>query len=414
MILLLACTGPSWRGEDPVPAGDDTATVEDTADTADSGDTGDTQDTGGQSDADYAVFEQMREGEIDPEAGFYAVAESGGWPIERDGVYVFAALNEGPEVRLAGDHNGWSPEPMEPGAVWWAEVDIAEPAGSLYKFVVEEQYLADDWSRAYGYDDNGTFSLVEGAGGHLEWWPIDSRVVRVWVPTGTLTHQLYVADGQNLFDPDAIYGGWHLQDALGAGTMAIGIDNAGGGRLDEYAPVEDDISGQGDVYGGGADDYADWVLGTIRPEMESAYGQADTRGLMGSSMGGLISVYMAFRDPAEWDYAASLSGTVGWGSISGDDPVIFEAALLKKDVAVYLDSGGTEGSGCVDSDGDGVQDDGDDNDNYCVTRQLADLMAEAGWTWESDLWHWHEPGAAHNEAAWAARVSRPVGYFEAL
>ncbi|HJN76838.1 MAG TPA: alpha/beta hydrolase-fold protein [Myxococcota bacterium] len=400
MILLLACNGPDWQGDDPVSAVDDTGAL-------------DTSDTGSPTEDDYDIFEQMRDGELDAEAGFYAVAASGGWPIEHDGACVFAALDEGSEVSLAGDHNDWTPEPMTLGDIWWAEVEIAAPEGSLYKFVVEGDYVADDWSRAYGYDDFGAYSLVEGGGGNLEWWLIDGRVVRVWVPLGAVTHQLYVADGQNLFDPDAAYGGWRLQEVLGSGTMAIGIDNSGAGRLDEYGPVEDDI-GDGDVYGGGGDAYADWVLEIVRPKMEAEYGAAGTRGLMGSSMGGLISLYMGFRDPAEWDYAASLSGTLGWGSIGYDDPVIFEAATEKKDIAVFLDSGGTEGSGCVDSDGDGVEDDGNGSDNYCVNRQLADLLADTGWSWETDLWHWHEAGATHNEAAWADRVWRPVSYFEGL
>ena len=48
-----------------------------------------------------------------------------------------------------------------------------------------------------------------------------------------------------------------------------------------------------------------------------------------------------------------------------------------------------------------------------MTRQFADALAGAGYTWDTTLFHWHEPGAPHNEAAWAARVWRPIEQFRA-
>jgi hypothetical protein len=79
---------------------------------------------------------------------------------------------------------------------------------------------------------------------------------------------------------------------------------------------------------------------------------------------------------------------------------------------VYLDSGGD--GPCADLDDDGIDDDGDGSDNYCENLQLAGVMDAAGWTFDQDLFHWHEPGAPHNEAAWAARVFRPLDLFAAL
>ena len=77
---------------------------------------------------------------------------------------------------------------------------------------------------------------------------------------------------------------------------------------------------------------------------------------------------------------------------------------------MYIDSGGGA-STCVDIDGDGVDDDGDGTDNYCETVQLRDQLDALGYTFGETLWHWHEPGAPHNEAAWADRVDRPIGLF---
>ena len=42
------------------------------------------------------------------------------------------------------------------------------------------------------------------------------------------------------------------------------------------------------------------------------------------------------------------------------------------------------------------------------------VLADAGYRWSKDLWHWHEPDAPHSERAWADRVFRPLSLFEAL
>ena len=82
-------------------------------------------------------------------------------------------------------------------------------------------------------------------------------------------------------------------------------------------------------------------------------------------------------------------------------------------VPIYLDSGG-DGS-CYDGDGDGIEDDDPNaSDNYCENLQLRDTLEAAGYTHDVDLWHWWEPGAPHNEAAWAERVWRPLELFAGI
>ncbi|MCB9745782.1 MAG: hypothetical protein H6740_24620 [Alphaproteobacteria bacterium] len=437
LLLLLACKGGQYivdTGEPPddssVTADDSTAPddtgepVDDTGEPTD--DTGepvdDTGDTGNPDGCDRDVVDEVLAGTRSAEDALLTVALSDGWPITcGDGVYLFAALDEGqPGLSVAGDHNAWEPEAMtRQMGLFLYEAEIAAPEGSLYKLVARGDYEADPWARAYAYDSFGEYSLVRGGGEHLErwpeqaWGPLAPRTVRVWVPAGDVTHQLYVHDGQNLFDPGAIWGGWHLDEALGPHTMVVGIDNTAD-RMDEYTHVPDDI---GAVVGGAGDDYAELLLQQVRPLVEQEYGAAPVVGTMGSSLGGLISLHLVFRDPDQYDFAASLSGTVGWGSIGLHNETLIEryAAAGPFGVPIYLDSGGGPGSGCVDSDNDGIEDDSpNSSDNYCENRQMADAMAAAGWTWEQDLWHWWEEGAPHNEAAWAARVALPVEIFEGL
>jgi hypothetical protein len=155
----------------------------------------------------------------------------------------------------------------------------------------------------------------------------------------------------------------------------------------------------------------------VRPFIESRYGMPARSGVLGSSLGGLVSFFQATSDPGQWDFAASLSGTFGWGSIGLTNQTLIErfATSPKSAVVLYLDSGGGPGTGCIDSDGDGIKDDASGAaDNYCETEQMKEALEARGWQQEVDLWHWWEPGAGHNEAAWAARVFRPLAIFEGL
>jgi hypothetical protein len=161
---------------------------------------------------------------------------------------------------------------------------------------------------------------------------------------------------------------------------------------------------------------------------------------MGSSLGGLVSLAIVQRYPDEFEFAASLSGTFGWGSFAhvgsndGNDTVIDRVATVSSPRTVlYLDSGGGDGAAhdgaaCVDSDGDGIKDDtAAADDNFCETVQLRDTLDARGWTrgtvpaltatgaaafprpLAGDLFYVFDAGpsgngdAAHTESAWRFR-----------
>ena len=384
----------------------------------DTGPSGDTADPAGPADED--VLREAIAGDRDAADAMARVAASGGLPVETDdGTFLFACLCGEGTWYLSGDHNGWGTDELaRAGDLVWIEASISEPDGSLYKFTDGgETWLSDPLGRRYGFDDFGEYSLVLASTPHLERWyaisayDLAERDLQVWVPQdGVFTHLLFAHDGQNLFDPNAFWGGWRLSESVPDDMLVVGIDNTAD-RMDEYTHTTDDI--YGDTYGGRGDDYAALVEEVIRPLMVDAYGDAEVTGLMGSSLGGLISLYIAHVYEGRYDMALSLSGTMGWGSIGADNPTMIDlyTEMGHRDTALYLDSGG--GGTCTDSDGDGIDDDGDDSDNYCVNRQLADVLATNGYAWEEDLFHWWEPDAEHNEAAWADRVELPLSVFAA-
>ncbi|MBM4358213.1 MAG: hypothetical protein FJ096_08880 [Deltaproteobacteria bacterium] len=384
--------------------------------TVSSSGSGETATTAGSSSALESLLAAL---DVDRDAALLAQSRDEGWPAPVEGGYLFVTTDL-TQASLAGAFNGWTPVPMT-ARDDFAWLVVAAAPGDGYKFTDGgTEFVADAWSRGYGHDDHGVMSFVKpSTGPHLERHfevggnGLAARTLRVLVPAAQAQRILYVHDGQNLFDPDAIAGGWRLQETVPADTMVVGVDNTPA-RMDEYTHVPDDL-GSGPI-GGKADDYADFLHGPVRALIQATYGEPAVVGVMGSSLGGLASLHVADRHPGEYRFAASLSGTLGWGSIG---PAIHQATMVERlvahghrDTVLYLDSGG--GGPCADTDSDGIEDDGDGSDNYCETKQLEQALLGVGYTSGVDLHHWHEPGAPHNEAAWAARVFRPFAVFAKL
>jgi hypothetical protein len=241
------------------------------------------------------------------------------------------------------------------------------------------------------------------------------RDVVVYVPEGAGPWPaLYAHDGQNLFNPGAPFGGWQFPDAVAevGPTLVVGIANTQD-RLAEYSHVDDVIGGNRVTSVG--DEYVKLVDEVVRPAIEARYPTSGVNGIVGSSMGGLASLHVAADRPGRWDVVLSLSGTLGWGRFGLNEASMHDlwAGPPRTDTVVYVDSGGGPGDrGCEDLDQDGLgEDDPDGTDNYCTNRAFADGLAARGWVWGDNLHHWHEPGAGHNEAAWAARLARPLSYL---
>lgn len=344
--------------------------------------------------------------------------EAHGLPLRCDDRVVFVATESG---SVAGDFNDWDPEalvmeqPVADAPLWLAEAEIEAPGG-LYKFVRNAEFVADPNARRHGWDEFGEYSQVDAdpARSHHERWPgfsdavepLEPRTVRVFVPAaangGRELPVLYMHDGQNVFSPDAFFGGWQASttaDALITGgtirpVLIVAIDNTPA-RLEEYSHVQDDL-GDGPI-GGLADDYADFVVEGIMPFVESRYavqtGPASTA-VLGSSMGGLVSLHLGHRHPDVFGYVGSMSGTLAWGTFGLENETMTDryASGAPAGSVLYVDSGGT--GPCP----------GGGSDNYCDNVVFANVLRGQGWVDEDDLYYRWVEFAPHNEAAWAQRL----------
>jgi len=368
----------------------------------------------------------------DLDALLHEVTWAQGWPLTDGSRWLFATRwDDAPGgVALVSDVNDWAPDAATraaSGVHYFVVLDAADltaaPEGALYKwFGAPDVYRAPPEARAYGFDEFGEFGYVAppsdarwrerfGAfsSAHLE----APRAFRAYLPAGfsrgDAARVLFMHDGQNVFHPDAIWGGWRVDEAIGQtaydDVVVLAVDNAVD-RMDAYTHVPDDIGG-GSPVGGRADDYARLVFEEALPFFRAQYGlraAAEDLVVAGSSLGGLVSLYLALERPSEMSCVIAMSSTLGWGafarSATGMDALVRRWAS-RGSVAIYLDSGGR--GPCGDDDMDGVDEDRG-SDNYCTTVQLRDHLRSLGYEPEADLFHWHTAGAPHNEAAWAERV----------
>jgi hypothetical protein len=372
-------------------------------------------------EGDAVLVQKVFDGQLDADSALDQVAHSSGWPISTSRGFLFATRDQGQgpySVETPSGAFARTPLTITSGLAW-AIVPVTSPAGVDYRFVTgADDNFSDDRSRYFAYSGNGTLSYVLLDGKHLERWPgigdtkLPPRTLRILVPAQPPTHIMLVHDGQNLFGPTP-FGGWGLQTAGGPATLVVGIDNTSD-RIAEYTAVVDVVNSQ--TLGGKGLDYADFVEHTVRPFIEAHYGTPARVGVMGSSLGGLISYVIKRRYPASYDFVASLSGTMGWGSIGpgihNQTEIEAWAGLGACPAGVfYVDSGGGPGSGCADADGDGIQDDTPDSaDNYCENVQMRDTVLGLGC--DGQLTYVFSSGASHNEAAWHARAPAIFQLFE--
>ena len=107
---------------------------------------------------------------------------------------------------------------------------------------------------------------------------------------------LYLNDGQNLFDENAPFGNWAIDESLAelsaagmSNVIVIAIDHGGEDSITEYLPYFDPRFGKGN-----GELYVKFLEETLIPYVNNKYRVLTDRhhtGIGGSSMGGLISLF---------------------------------------------------------------------------------------------------------------------------
>jgi predicted alpha/beta superfamily hydrolase len=215
---------------------------------------------------------------------------------------------------------------------------------------------------------------------------------------------IYMHDGQNLFDQLISYvGEWQVDETMealsqeGLEAIVVGIPNKGKRRLDEYGPFRDERL----KVGGGGDAYLAFIVETVKPLIDRDFRTLPGRehtGIMGSSMGGLISLYGFFRHPETFGFAGVMSPSL-WFAQGAIFPFVQAAPTTAG--KIHLDIGTYEGPD--------MRDHHELPPTYVgrhilSLRQMRDLLIQKGYRDGVDISYEEAPEAVHNEAAWARRL----------
>ena len=259
---------------------------------------------------------------------------------------------------------------------------------------------------------------VRGLPGKVERANFKGRTVDYWAPEGGSDRVLIAHDGQNIFDRRTatfVYT-WRLaQNAirvskeLGAKPpLVIGVFHSSSkadphGRAKDLSPENPFREGikplitptinveelRGNSY---LDQIFDEIIPTIASETQSNYAPEKTA-MIGSSMGGLATLYAATRSSEKFSTALALS--THWPL--GGNPLVdwLTQRISKTAISKVWMSRGTKGLDAT----------------YPPYQDYADLkMEELGWggkRFVSKVYH----RTTHNERSWASYVDEPLRFW---
>lgn len=206
---------------------------------------------------------------------------------------------------------------------------------------------------------------------------------------------LYMHDGQNLFDAETSYSGeWGVDEVMEKmvadgeieEAIVVGIYN-NADRMKEYSPwpsPDFENSGRGDKY-------ARFLVESVMPYINGNFrtlSDRDHTSVMGSSMGGLISLYIGLQYPEHFKYIGAMSSCFWW-----NDRQITRLAEEKGklDIHFYFDTGTAEGKNAVPN-----------------NHEFEELLIKQGYKKGIDCIYVEEKDAIHHEAAWTGRLPIPL------
>lgn len=214
---------------------------------------------------------------------------------------------------------------------------------------------------------------------------------------------LYMHDGNNVFDGKTAFGGheWGADESaeklIASGEVVpfiiVGVGNTGD-RTDEYTWVPGEYAGK--TLGGKGRDYAKFLVSELKPLIDKTYRTKPDRtntAVLGSSLGGLIDLYLARYESDVFGKVGVMSPSVWWS----DRAVLAEVPKMPTTMKIWLDMGAREGS-------DAAQ--GLEN-----ARDLKRALLQRGYAEGANFHYQEDAQGGHNEQAWAYRLPAAMKFF---
>ena len=326
-------------------------------------------------------------------------------------------------IFIAGNFNGWNPGQLDYQMTNHHDgtysITFSPAAGALeYKFT-RGSWATVEGNASGGFRPNRTYNYAGGTQSTsvtIEGWednpggvhtttdnveildedyyiPQLDRYRRVWLylppdynTSSKRSPVIYMQDGQNLFDVLTSFAGeWKVDESMNDlfddgdyGAIVVGIDNGGGDRIDEYSPwINPD-------YGGGdGEAYADFLVHTLKPYIDSLYRtlpDRDYTAIAGSSLGANIAMYTAI----EYQDIIGKAGIFSPAFWFSDSAYIHLAQKgITQDLRVYFVAGQNESASMIPA-----------------MMAMYDGLISAGQD-PAEIFFLSEPDGAHSEWFWA-------------
>ena len=297
-------------------------------------------------------------------------------------------------IALPLDSDSRNPIPLDPSPSATANFAPLEPAPGP----------DNDLSPAHELDTNPRYLVLKQFQSRFL---SDARDIEVYLPeayTNDVARHFpvfYLHDGQNLFDgrtsyiPDHTWQAHTTADRLTRASLIepiilVGINHTSLRRMAEYTPSRDPS-----LRGGDGDLYGRLLVEELKPCIDREFRtlpDAANTAVGGSSLGGLISLYLGFTYPEVFSRLAALSPSVWW-----NDRAILRtvsAGHSRPDLRIWFDMGTAEGLSHL-------------RDTDLLHRRLI----QCGWRDGLDLCYLRVPGGQHNEDAWAARFDQVLRFL---
>ena len=228
--------------------------------------------------------------------------------------------------------------------------------------------------------------------------PLESSILnrqhslRVYLPAGYEENTcrsfpvMYMQDGRNLFFPQEAFMGndWGVNDTIvllngmNAIEQMIIVGICSADRMREYTSP-------------GYETYGRSVVEEIKPYIDSHFRTRPlprATGVMGSSLGGVVSFYMGWQWPEVFGNVGCLSSTF----THKDNLVERVLSEPRRDIRFYIDTGWP-------------------GDNYEVGLAMAMALAGRGYHYGHDFLYFAFPNAEHSERDWGQRLHLPFQFF---
>lgn len=257
---------------------------------------------------------------------------------------------------------------------------------------------------------------------------VPARNVDVWLPEGYHPSKkysvVYMHDGQMLFDSTLCWNKkeWKVDEVFSPlildkkiqNCIVVGIWNNGSDRISEYFPnkIFNQLNEPMKVKllekycnskQANGDNYLKFVVTELKPYIDrnfSTFSEKDHTFMIGSSMGGFISIYAISEYPDIFSGVACMS--TAWLSQVEPNDEIPTATFnyLKQHLPspashkIYMDYGT-----------------GESDKSYELTQSFVDLIAKGKGFTENNYRSKVYEKAGHNEIAWSQRLNVPVEFL---